>query len=233
MHLRVMTFNIQHGNVNLADYIDLDKMCQIIRSVNPDVVALQEVYGCGPWKELTAQAETMAAALGMHCFYGRSIFISGENPYGNAILSKYPIVEAQVIDIPDPVGASVEHRTICRCVIDLYGKRLAVYGTHYGLRPPEHEHAVSTTLATVKREALPLVFMGDLNMTPDNPLILALNEHMQSTDPLLSGKLTFPAEAPNRKIDYIFTSDGIEVTAADVIEQMASDHFPVCADIIL
>ena len=49
--------------------------------------------------------------------------------------------------------------------------------------------------------------------------------------PLLAGQLTFPSEAADRKIDYIFTSQTVRVTSAHVITKMASDHFPVTAEI--
>ncbi|MBO5220067.1 MAG: endonuclease/exonuclease/phosphatase family protein, partial [Clostridia bacterium] len=174
----------------------------------------------------------LAAMLNMHVYFGRSVMIGGSSPYGNAVLSKYPILEAKVIDIPDPVGQKhVEHRTLTRAVIDAPEGRIAVYATHFGLSAPEHEHAVSTTLAALANEPLPFVLMGDLNMTPDNPLIAAMNETLCGTDDLLAGQLTFPSEAADRKIDYIFTSKTVRVTAAQVIPKMASDHFPIIAEI--
>ena len=58
-----------------------------------------------------------------------------------------------------------------------------------------------------------------------------MNDKLCGTDDLLAGQLTFPSEAPDRKIDYIFTSENVRTTAAKVLPVMASDHFPVEAEI--
>lgn len=235
MNLKIMTFNIQHGHVHLSDHIDLEKMCDVIRECDPDIVALQEVRGRGTHKDYTAQAEAMAASLNMHCYFGRSIMVGGTSPYGNAVLSKFPILEAQVIRIPDPVNPvdtrRAESRSLCRAVVSAQGRELAVYVTHFGLTAEEQEHAVSTTLTTLEGEPRPFVLMGDLNMRPDNPLIAKLNEKLVSTDDMLAGQFSFPSDAPKIKIDYIFASHSVTVTHAEILPILASDHCPIAAEI--
>lgn len=95
-------------------------MAEVIRGEDPDVVVLNEVCGLGDGspRYRTAQAETIAGILGYHCYFGRSIRERGVNPYGNAVLSKYPIVEAAVIPIPD-AKPGIESRTVTRCVLDV------------------------------------------------------------------------------------------------------------------
>ena len=49
MHVKVMTYNIQHGLdylklLNKERFIDLDKICNIIKDENPDIIGLNEVY---------------------------------------------------------------------------------------------------------------------------------------------------------------------------------------------
>ena len=249
MKIRVMTYNIQHGNVQLAKepYIDLTKMCDVIKKYNPDIVGLNEVRGEGPYEGYTAQAEEMAAYLGYHCYFGRSVYIHGDDPYGNAVLSRYPIVEASVIRIPDPVDTNIrrfEPRSICRCVIEVpaEGERtyfegphvpVAIYSSHFGLNEPEQEHAVSTALSVLRSEPLPFVLMGDFNMEPDNPNIQLLHSKLRSADVFLAGKKSQPSEDPRIKIDYIYTSQNVAITAADIPQVVASDHCPVWADLEL
>ncbi len=244
--LRIMTYNIQHGHVHLDTYIDLTKVCDVIRTYDPDIVGLNEVRGRGKSDDYTAQVETMAAYLGYHCYFGRSICIRGSEPYGNAILSKYPIVEASVLRIPNPVDPSAcrrfEPRSICRAVVEVPcdGEpaayegptvNLAVYSSHFGLSPAEQEHAVSTAITTLREEALPFVLMGDFNMQPDDILMQPLHKAFRSVDPLLGGKLSFPSDNPSIKIDYIYTSQNIDILAGDIPQVVASDHCPVWADI--
>lgn len=247
MKLRVMTYNIQHGHVHLQDHIDLTKTCDVIRAYDPDIIGLNEVRGRGAREDYTAQVEAMAAYLGYHGYFGRSILFDGVNPYGNAVLSRYPIVEASVIPIPDPVDTSActeyfEPRSLCRCVVEVPGEGersgfagpvvpVAVYASHFGLNDCEQEHAVSTAAAALRGEALPFVLMGDFNMQPDNPLLAPLNGQLRSADAFLEGKMSFPSDRPSIKIDYIYASQGVRLLAADIPQVIASDHCPVWADI--
>ncbi len=243
--LKVMTYNIQHGHVHLGDHIDLRVVCDVIRRYEPDVIGLNEVRGRGNRADYTAQAEEMAAYLGYHCYFGRSICIDGTEPYGNAILSKYPIVEASVIRIPDPVDVGecrwFEPRSLCRCVIEIptgegvtaYSGEtveLAVYSSHFGLSEAEQEHAVSTALTCLAAEPRPFLLMGDFNMQPDAPLMRPLYSKLNSVDELIEGKKTFPSDAPSIKIDYIFSSGDIAFVEADVPQVVASDHCPIYAE---
>jgi len=237
MNLKIMTYNIQHGHIHTKNFIDLDKMCEVIASFDPDIVGLNEVRGRGVHPEYTAQAEYMAAKLGMHCYFGRSIMVGGVNPYGNAVLSKFPIIEAKVTRIPDPIGEDPslyhETRSLCRCVVEAGETPIAVYATHFGLTPMEKEHCVSAALAAMREEMLPLLLMGDFNLQPDDPLIAAMDRKLNATGALLGGKCSFPSDAPRIRIDYIYTSADIRVLSADVPQIMMSDHCPVVAEIEL
>lgn len=172
MKLKVMTYNIQHGNVHLGSGIDLTKVAEVVRQSGADVIGLNEVRGRGESSGYFAQAEALAAGLNYHCYFGRSIYVNGSDPYGNAVLSRYPIVEAGVARIPAPTvkneGAYYEPRSICRCVIETPSKqkRLAVYATHFGLTREELPGAVSKALALSEQEPYPHVLMGDFNAEP-------------------------------------------------------------------
>lgn len=237
MKIRVMTYNIQHGHVHLSDHIDVKKVCDVIKSCDPDIVGLNEVRGRGLHDDYTAQVEEMAAYLGYHSYFGRSIYVGGTEPYGNAVLSKYPLVNCSVIRIPDPVleKTRMEPRTICRCVVELLKdgelRQLTVLSSHFGLSKPEQEHAVSTAVTVARDENLPFVLMGDFNVTPDDEVLEPLYKNLKNTDDILNGRLSFPSHAPDKKIDYIFTSKNVEVKSAEIINAIASDHLPIYADI--
>lgn len=74
--------------------------------------------------------------------------------------------------------------------------------------------------------------MGDFNLSPRSPILAPIYERMTDTDLFCKGDhLTFPSDKPEEKIDYIFVSPGIPVTAAEVPEIVASDHRPVTVEI--
>ncbi len=232
--IRLMSYNIQHGN----DYknktgINLNQIAEVIRSLDPDIVGLNEVRGRGEREDYTAQAEFLGASLGYHAYFGRSIYVDGVNPYGNAVLSKRPIVSASVNRIPDPIPRDnhVESRTVLRAEIELSNGRFAVYASHFGLSRAELEHAASTALTLTRDESLPFALMGDFNMTPSDPLLSPLYDILNSTSPFTDEKLSFPSDNPTEKIDYIFTSKNVHIIFADIPAVEASDHRPIIADV--
>lgn len=240
MKLKVMTYNIQHGNVHLGSGIDLTKVAEVVRQSGADVIGLNEVRGRGESSGYFAQAEALAAGLNYHCYFGRSIYVNGSDPYGNAVLSRYPIVEAGVARIPAPTvkneGAYYEPRSICRCVIETPSeqKRLAVYATHFGLTREELPGAVSKALALSEQEPYPHVLMGDFNAEPDEPYLRPIYEKFRSTDGFLDQyKPSFPSDQPQIRIDYIFASAQLNFISADMINRVASDHLPIIAEIEL
>ena len=240
MDIRVMTFNIQHGHVHLSNpgRIDLSVMADVIRDADADIIGMNEVRGRGAHPDYTAQTEAMAAMLGYHGFFGRSFYVGGWNPYGNAVLSRWPIVEAKVFRIPDPAAKAdaprFEPRSILRAVIDLPdGGRFAVYASHFGLSHVEAEHAASLTAALTAEESLPFALMGDFNVTPDDPVLAPLDASLNETHSLLTsrGELSHPSHAPADLIDYIYTSKAVTVKDVHVHAVVASDHCPVVADL--
>ena len=240
MNITVMTYNIQHGHVHLSDpgRIDLTETAAVIRDSGADIVGLNEVRGRGEHPDYTAQVEQMAAYLGFHCVFGRSIYVGGHNPYGNAVLSRWPIAESKVFHIPDPPsalrGGRFEHRSILRAVAELPGGGdFAVFTSHFGLSPEEQRNAVTLAAALTAAERLPFVLMGDFNVTPDDPVLAPLDESLTVTHGFLEGQLSHPSHAPRDRIDYIYASPSVTVLSAEILPVMPSDHRPVVAKIAL
>lgn len=235
MSIKIMTYNIQSGN-NLEKDRDVRHAAATIQAENPDILALNEVQH---ETELCAdgrcQAEKLAQMLGYPYFrFGRAIdFMGGQ--YGNAVLSRFPILESQVFPVPSisPEEAEgctwVEDRCHLRCVVNVEGKEIVVLTAHYGLNPPELRNAVAETARLVQDETHPLIFMGDLNAHPDNPQLKPLFDRLSDTADAGTGSLlTFPSDSPEEKIDYIFQR-GFETETAYVPVSTNSDHRPFVA----
>jgi len=235
--IRVMTYNILHGARIDTKVIDLDKTAETIRELGADIVGLNEVRGEGDDPGYTAQAEILAEKLGYYYFFAPAIFIHGKLPYGNALVSKYPILDAEIIGIPDPETREEKGYYETRCLLSAKidigdGKILQVFATHFGLMKDEQKNAVDTVVGQLKECGYPHVFMGDLNVTPDNEVLAPILDVMQDTEPNLGEqKLSFPTDAPRIKIDYVMVSKDIKIVGAEIPRAGLSDHLPLYADI--
>lgn len=241
MELRIMTYNIQHGEdhaLRLAEHravIDLEKTADTVRRVGADVCVLNEVRGKGLTEEYTEQAQAIGASLGFHSVFGRSTLVGGTEPYGNAIVSRFPIESAEVIPIPDPIAdgkvpQNVESRSVLRCTFSFDdGKKLTVLSSHFGLSDAERKNAVALCEKLLDSEKVPTVLLGDFNAVPTDAVLSPLFRNYQSAEDLCV--CTFPTEKPSSRIDYIFLNDKIELLNSGIGKDSASDHLPVWADI--
>ena len=76
------------------------------------------------------------------------------------------------------------------------------------------------------------VVMGDFNMTPDDKLLAPIFERMTDTAKgFCDEKFSFPSDAPDIKIDYIFVSRDAKVLSADIPSIVVSDHRPYVAHV--
>ena len=222
--MKIMTFNIQHLRNYLKDLIDPELFIKTIGEVDPDICGLNEVRGRGKRDDYTAQAETLGAALELHAVFGCSAMIQGENAYGNAVLSKTPVREMRVIPIKETV-AGAEPRSVLYAD---YGD-IIVLQTHLGLKEPEFYEGIKTVYRLLKSAAKPCVLMGDFNMKPDNDALKPLLNDPEITH--ADSTLTFPSDAPDRKIDYIFANKYVKVIDSYTPELIVSDHRPIIANI--
>lgn len=234
MQIRVMSYNIQHGrdyrlgkdDVH-SDVIDLPLMADVIRAQGADIVGLNEVRGRGQSPAYTAQAEQLAALLGYHCYFARAISFGGHDPYGNAILSRFPIQAAETVPIPDPAVQDEDAYYETRCLLKArFAQGLTVLVSHFGLAKAEEKNAVQTVLDQLAQIQGPVVLMGDFNMPPQDPLLAPLRAVLtDAADAFAAPLQSWPSDAPRTKIDYIFTR-GAKVLAADIPAIVASDHRP-------
>ncbi len=236
MKIRAMTFNIQHTIDYRRGTMSPELMANTIRAFDPDFCVLNEVYGHRDGAEPVFDEQTaLLAELARmdHFFFCPAVEICG-SPYGNAILSRFPF-SGEKIAIPDPdprLSDSDWYET--RCVLKADFGPFAVLGTHFGLAPDEQVSAVETVLAQLARRDKPLIFCGDLNMTPENPTLAPIFAALRDTAAVMSApKLSFPSDEPRKKIDYIFVSDEFRVLSADIPAVVASDHRPHLAELEL
>jgi endonuclease/exonuclease/phosphatase family metal-dependent hydrolase len=225
--MKVMTYNVQHCLCEQTGQIDLCLFARLLLQSGADVIGVNEIY--------EDQARILAEKTDMNLHFAGAIHING-GFYGNAVLSRLPIVSAGTVPVPDPpekrYSGYYETRCAANCIIAAGRTDVQFVITHFGLNPDEQQNAAETVLSLLRPERS--VLMGDLNVTPENPVLIPLRDRLTDAasafeEPLLS----FPAHAPDRRIDYIFVSKDITVAAADIPAVVASDHRPHTAELIL
>ena len=233
--MKLMSFNTQHCLNYLEQRIDFDIMARAILDCGADIVALNEMRDAGTFEGYTSQTATLASLTGLnHFFFAQAIdFLpEGGAPYGNGLLSRLPILRAESILIPDPEPKRYDGYYETRCVLKatLEGG-ITVLVTHFGLNPDEQENAVNTILAHLAPEKC--ILMGDFNVRPEDPILNPIRARMKDTAELFTAPhFSFPSDAPDRKIDYIFVSPDVEILSADIPSIVASDHRPHVAQIV-
>ena len=230
--MKIMSFNTQHCKNYIEQKIDFDVMARAILEVGADIVGLNEMRNEGEGPEYVDQVKRLSELTGMKYYYfAKATVFEGGGPYGNGILSKIPILSAESVLIPDPdprgYGGYYETRCILKATL---AGGIHVLISHFGLNPDEKENAVSAVVQNLEEEKC--ILMGDFNLTPDSQMLDPIRAKMRDTADLFpEPKLSFPSDAPNRKIDYIFVSPDIEVVSADIPPIVASDHRPHVAEI--
>jgi endonuclease/exonuclease/phosphatase family metal-dependent hydrolase len=228
--LTVLTYNIHYG--------DPDRIADVIRSSGADVVALQEVDVHRERSGCVDQAQEIAAALGMTAVFGANYGSgteckgAGEAFHGDALLSRFPIVDWRHTLLPNGGG---EQRGLLEVVLDVDGHRIRACSTHFEYRSGSERKDQADTVATnLQASAEPVVVMGDLNGEPGDaalaPLRQAFTDAWEAAGD--GDGYTNPSRAPRRRIDYVFFR-GLSAATVDVLDSTASDHLAVRADLIL
>jgi endonuclease/exonuclease/phosphatase family metal-dependent hydrolase len=245
--VRLVTFNIHHG-VGDDGRHDLARLAQVLAAAEADVICLQEVdRHFGERSENVDQGLLLARALDMQLAWGPAL----DEPrpdgrprgeYGNALLSRLPILVSDVHRLP---GAG-EPRCALRTMVELDGGALWVTATHLSRKSADRPAQVA---ALAELHTAPMetgIVVGDFNTTPDAPELAALRPRFTDAWELANQRddragwrfwqhdvgNTHPARSPHRRIDQAWVTEGVAVVRAQVLDGGgASDHLPLMIDL--
>ncbi len=244
MKLRIMTYNISHGNdYSVTDdfyYVDLDKYADMIKRYSPQIVALQEVYdGKKPqFKDQTEQIKDKLSAK--YSAYAVGATFPWGDKIGNAVLSSYPILNVERTDVPCPTENErdpdenewYEDRAILKTTIDI-GKKIDVITTHFGLNTSEKLRMEQKLTAILDTSGNPHILMGDFNANPHTEVLKPYYDRLTSAADV-AGKtdvFTFAPFEPRQTIDYVFVSKEFKVLGYEVTDEVLSDHKAVIVEL--
>lgn len=229
---KVLTYNIRHGATE-AGGVDLAEVAAIIRQSGADLVALQEVDQLQGRSGLADQARWLAGELGMEYAFGPARR-RGFGRYGNALLSRYPILASENVPLP----GSLEPRGALLASVRVPGGPATVVVTHLGLSAADRESQAWTVLDRVLPATGPVLLMGDWNSQPGAPEVAGLEGRFRNALGVvgLGEAKTFRAgfEMPYAASDRVFVSGEFLVLGGRVMEEArSSDHHPVMVELSL
>jgi endonuclease/exonuclease/phosphatase family metal-dependent hydrolase len=216
--IRVVSYNIRHGK-GLDGQVDLQRTAEVLRSMNADLIALQEVDRHQLRSGLQDQAKVLAEMLGMYYRFSPSIVL-GFGEYGNAILSRYPIVGHERVALP----GILEYRSLLKVTVQAGDRLLVFAGTHLGLKLEEREQQMPLIYEALADVHAPAIFAGDFNMGTGHSLMKELITKWVKLE---------RAEAPPSEIDHIFALGGKAPQGVKAVSSIASDHEALVADVFL
>ena len=226
IRLRVLSYNIHHAE-GVDRKLDVKRIAKVILSVQPDLAALQEVDQQVKRTGGVDQPAELARLTKMHVAFGANIELQGGR-YGNAVLSKFPIVRRQNHLLPN-IDAG-EQRGVMEAELKAPGleQPLLLLATHLDHRKGEQERLASAAAINelaARHPHRPALLAGDLNAAPASKTLQRFAPVWTRTNdrPLA----TVPVDRPTRQIDYILyrPAGRWRVLETKVLnDAVASDH---------
>ena len=245
MRFRVMTYNI-HRAIGLDRRFRPERVVHIIESYAPDIVLLQEVDEGVPRSREVDLGRVLAAALGYpHVVVGHNVALR-KGRYGNATLSRYPILRERNIDLSIGMWRrrGCQHTAITLATRAGHSHRLEVFNLHLGLSARQRERQVALLARSRELASLPVsdvacLVGGDFNdwLSRLQPLFTGGLRFRSATDRSLSGQRpipSYPAFFPRGPLDKIYYRGPLRLLSARRcrlrLSRIASDHLPIVAD---
>jgi endonuclease/exonuclease/phosphatase family metal-dependent hydrolase len=222
--LRVVSYNVH----SLKD--DLDALAEVVRELAPDVVIIQEAPRRLRWRTRCAQ---LAHSFGM-------VYAAGGLPsLGNLIVTnlRVRVHDTWAMQYPLTPGRHLRGAAFARASVG--GTPFVVVGSHLSTDPAERPVQAQLLKKALTDLDAPVVFGGDLNETSGGSgwrlLADGLRDPAVDTGQEQAG--TYPVPEPRSRIDALLVDPRFEVTGYRVADspaaRLASDHFPIVADLTL
>jgi endonuclease/exonuclease/phosphatase family metal-dependent hydrolase len=236
--LRVVTYNV-HRCKGLDGRVRPDRVAKVLKEIDADIVALQEVV-CIPGGEPEGdQAHYIAREIGADFLFGENRKLWG-GAYGNVVLSKLPMKTVKNHDL------SVRGRERRGCLhidVELAGRVLHVFNVHLGTafleRRKQGRQLAGLDILLNNELKGPRLLLGDFNEWAPGLTTKLLRAHMQSVDikKHLRRRRTYPGVLPMFHLDHIYHDESMEVVGLTLHRTrtalVASDHLPLIAELKL
>ena len=226
MELRVVSWNVHGFRAGVGD------VAGVVETLSPDVVLMNE---CGTQR----QVESLADRLGLQAVHASLPWRFIQAPR-NAVFAKAPW---KIVDVDgrgySKAGGSQPRGVVVAGLLGPGDARATAVATHLGLHKGERVVHAGELLQMVDGQPFPAFVGGDFNELPQGPSVRAminagLVDAWDAAEPGAEG-MTYPADEPTARIDYLFVPDRVRVERVEVADTAAaiagSDHRPLVVDV--
>ncbi|MEO7643281.1 MAG: endonuclease/exonuclease/phosphatase family protein, partial [Ramlibacter sp.] len=207
---RIVTYNV-HRCVGNDRRLDVARIAQVLATLEPDIVALQELDVGRARTGGVDQAHEIARRLDMACHFNAALTVEEER-YGDAILTRYPERLVQLGPLPGHPGIrALEPRGALWVEVEVEGVPVQIINTHLGLVPKEQQiqarHLAGPGWLNHPHCIGPKILLGDFNATAASVVYRTLVNGLAAARTLVRSSTptaTFPSPLPVLRIDHLF-----------------------------
>ncbi len=230
---RLVTYNI-HSGVGTDKKQDYRRIGNFLAESGADIVLLQEMDTRPDSRKINQDIKDICADKVFE-FASSPALTEESGWYGNAILSRYPIISNETLDVSQD---GFQPRNIQTVVVETHKGPLTVINTHKGLKKQERRSQFALLHEYIeermKLRPSPLILGGDFNEWQFfTSAFKALNRILAPT----KVGATFPSKFPLFSLDRVWTTKDIVVHKCKRIKndktKIFSDHLPVRVDMQL
>jgi endonuclease/exonuclease/phosphatase family metal-dependent hydrolase len=240
-----MNFSVLQWNIWYNE--DIHDVANFLKEHPADIVCLQELTINFPNRDIKDTPAFIASQLGYNYYHHEVPIESTEGKpltLANGIFSRFPITSQRFAWINEPKsggGAGDEYRAYVEVTLDVDGQPITVATTHSSYThklewTPNKQQEGDRLIGELKKLGERSIFTGDLNSTPDSPLIKAIDGLLQNAGPDNSHKSWttkpfsyngFEASGLNWRLDYVFHTKDLKVASSEILTTDFSDHLPI------
>lgn len=234
--LRVTTYNIHKGR-GMDGRVRIARVAALLKEIDADVVALQEVVGHDDGPAERHQARFLAEALSYHWAVGETRKYRG-GVYGNVTLSRIPFLYSRHFDLSVPRR---EPRGMLRTDIPVPNGILHVFNVHLGTSYFERRIQARRLLQEqpLRRPELTgaRIVLGDFNEWMAGLVSRVLRTEFRRAELNARKPRGYPGFFPLLDLDHIYCDRNLCLDRAFFVRTplslVASDHLPLVADFTL
>ena len=226
-HLRAMAYNVRNckGTDGVIDY---QRVANVIKSMDVDVVALQELDSCTTRSLMLYSLGELAEKTGMHATFcaSRDARDGTDGKIGNGVLSKEKPLSVRRVPLPC--------KDKPRSILIVEMKDYYYCSTHLSLYSEYRTISAEIIVEELSKLDKPVLAGGDFNAEPHEESMQYIGQYCHILKKMMV-PYTYPSKNPTKEIDYIvlYKSEGLEYEVNShfvVSEPVASDHCPIVVD---